>query len=284
MTHGPGSRLKLSLIQMNSAGERDDNLARACEHVDRVAEAEQPDLIVLPEFFNTVYFAQWRDTSLVDWAERDDGPTISAMRERARRHRAAILATIYEEEAAGLYYDTAILIDADGEIVGKYRKVQPAAVQSLEKLFFRFGSRFPVFRLGDWRIGLNICYDTFFPESARCAALNGAELILVPFAAPQQLLWRDVMRTRAFDNGVWFAPCNKVGLEGEWTFGGQSMIVDPLGQVVAEAGDDGDATLTAELDREAVFAARRRYPMFRDRRPDIYTPITTPTEDLPVRD
>lgn len=274
--------MKLSLVQMNSAGERDDNVARACEHIDTAVERDAPDLVVLPEFFNTVYFAQWWDTKLIDLAEPDDGPAITAVRERARRHGVAIVATIYEEDGAGLYYDTAILIDREGEIAGKYRKVQPAAVQSLEKLFFRFGSYFPVFRLGDWRIGINVCYDTLFPESARCAALNGAELIVVPFAAPQQLLWRDLMRTRAFDNGVWFAPCNKVGAEGGWTFGGQSMIVDPFGQVVTEAGDDGDAILSAEIDRDAVFAARRRYPMFRDRRPDLYAPITTPTEDLPV--
>lgn len=267
---------------MNSAASRDENVALACEHIDTAIAEDAPDLIVLPEFFNTVYFAQWRDTALIDWAERDDGPAMAAIRERARRHRVAIVATIFEEASAGLYYDTAILIDRAGAIVGKYRKVQPAAVQSLEKLFFRYGSHFPVFTLDSWRIGLNVCYDTLFPESARCSALNGAELVVVPFAAPQQLLWRDLMRTRAFDNGVYFAPCNKVGTEGDWTFGGQSMIVDPLGEVVAEAGDRGDEIVSAVLDRDAVFAARRRYPMFRDRRPELYGSITTPTEDLPT--
>jgi N-carbamoylputrescine amidase len=279
---GEPGRLRLTLIQMNSGGDRDSNLERACTHLDEAVESERPDLVVLPEFFNNVYFAQWRDLSLMDWAERDDGPTITAMRERARRHRVAIVATIFEEDGAGVYYDTAMLIDRSGEIVGKYRKVQPAAVQSLEKLFFRFGSHFPVFELDGWRVGMNVCYDTLFPESARCTALNGAELIVVPFAAPQQMIWRDLMRTRAFDNGVYFAPCNKVGAEGEWTFGGQSMIVDPLGEVLTEAGDAGDQVVSAVLDREAVFAARRRYPMFRDRRPDLYTAITTPSENLPA--
>ncbi|HET6998565.1 MAG TPA: carbon-nitrogen hydrolase family protein [Solirubrobacterales bacterium] len=272
--------MKLSLIQMNSAGERDANLARACDLIDAAASAEQPDLIVLPEFFNTIYFAQYRDTAYIDMAEPDDGPTIKAMQERARAHRCHIVATIFETESAGLYYDTAILIDPDGEIVGKYRKVQPAAVQSLEKIFFRYGSYFPVFRVGDWRVGINICYDTFFPESARCTALNGADLIVVPFAAPKQVLWRDIMRTRAFDNGVWFAPCNKVGTEREWTFPGGSMIVDPRGEVIAEAGDT-EETISADLDLDAVTATRRRYPMFRDRRPELYGPICAPTEDIP---
>lgn len=274
--------VRLSLVQMNSAGSRDENLERACEHIDAAAATHQPDLIVLPEFFNTVYFAQWRDTSLIDWAEGDDGATVTAMRGRARRHGVAVVATIFEAASAGLYYDTAILIDRSGAIVGKYRKVQPAAVQSLEKLFFRYGSHFPVFTLDGWRVGVNICYDTLFPESARCSAMNGAELIVVPFAAPQQLLWRDLMRARAFENGVYFAPCNKVGTEGDWTFGGQSMIVDPSGEVVKEAGSAVDEVVSFELDRDAVFAARRRYPMFRDRRPELYTPITTATEDLPA--
>ena len=271
--------MRLTLIQMNSAVERDANLARAEELIDAAA-TDRPDLVVLPEFFNTPYFAQRRDYAYIDWAEPDDGPTITAMRRKARELGAHIAATIFEEESAGVYYDTAMLIDPSGEITGKYRKVQPAAVRSLEKIYFRYGSHFPVFRVGDWKVGFIICYDTFFPESARCVAVNGAELILVPFASPEQVLWRDVMRTRAFENGVYFAPCNKVGREDEWEFGGQSLIIDPLGEVVAEAGADRDEVITAELDREAVFEARRRYPMFRDRRPDLYKPICAATEDV----
>lgn len=273
--------MKLSLIQMNSGGERDDNLARALKLIDAAAAAEHPDLIVVPEFFNTIFFAQYRDPSHMDLAEPDDGPTITAIQERARAHRCHIVATIFERESAGLYYDTAMLIDPDGAIVGKYRKVQPAAVQSLEKIYFRYGSYFPVFRVGEWRVGINICYDTFFPESARCTALNGADLIVVPFAAPKQALWRDMMRTRAFDNGVWFAPCNKVGTEGEWTFPGNSMIVDPMGNVVTEAGE-AEETISASLDLGAVTTTRQRYPMFRDRRPELYGPICAATEDIPA--
>jgi predicted amidohydrolase len=272
--------VRLSLIQMNSPGEPARNIERACELVDAAAE-EKPDLIVLPEFFNTIYFAQYRDTGYMDLAETDEGATIKAMSERARQHSCHIVATIFELEEAGLYYDTAIVIDPEGEIVGKYRKVQPAAVQSLEKIFFRYGAHFPVFRIGRWRLGINICYDTFFPESARCAALNGADLIVVPFAAPKQVLWRDIMRTRAFDNGVWFAPCNKVGTERDWTFPGGSMIIDPYGEVVAEAGET-EATISAEIELARVAEARRRYPMFRDRRPELYGPICANTEDIPA--
>lgn len=272
--------MRLTLIQMNSPDEPEANLAKAERLIDEAVASENPDLVVLPEFFNTIYFSQYRDYEYMDLAESDDGPTTRAMQAKAREHGIHIVSTIFELESAGIYYDTAMLIDPEGEIAGKYRKVQPAAVQSLEKIYFRYGSHFPVFEVNGWRVGCIICYDTFFPESARCVTLNGAELVVVPFASPQQVLWREVMRTRAFENGVYFAPCNKVGTEHEWTCGGQSMIVDPLGEVLTEANDSDDQIISATLDREAVFAARKRYPMQRDRRPDLYRPICTPTEDL----
>ncbi len=274
-------RIKLTLIQMNSALSRDENVARACAFVDRAVAEEHPDMVVLPEFFNSPYVFQYRDYKHIDWAEPDSGRTITRMREKAREHGIHLIATIYEEDGAGVYYDTAMVIAPDGRIVGKYRKVQPAAVQSLEKIYFRYGSHFPVFKIGPWRVGLNICYDTFFPESARCSTLNGAELILVPFAAPGRHFWKDVMVTRAMENGVYFAPCNKVGQEGEWVFGGRSMIVSPSGEIQAEASDSEEAVISAVIERDQVFQARRSHPMLRDRRPDLYTPICTATEDIP---
>ena len=212
--------MKLCLIQMNSTPDHAENVARAATHIDRAVAAELPDLVVVPEFFNHPYVFQYRDYRHIDEAESADGIAISAMRAKAREHGIHIVATIFEEESAGICYDSAIVIDPSGEILGRYRKAHPAAVRSLEKIYFRYGSHFPVFRIGDWRVGINICYDTFFPESARCTAVNGAELIVVPFACPPIACWRETMRTRAFENGVYFAPCNKVGLEGEWTFGG----------------------------------------------------------------
>lgn len=273
--------MRLALIQMQSVLDPATNIDKACKYVDEAVAAHRPDVVVVPEFFNIVYVFQYRDYTYIDYAEPENGPAIRAMRDRAKAHRIHLVATIFEAEQAGLCYDTAMVIDPRGEIIGRYRKVHPAAVASLEKIYFRYGSYFPVVKVGDWRVGVNICYDTFFPESARCAAVNGAELIIVPFAAPAVPCWREVMVTRAFENGVFFAPCNKVGQEGEWTFGGRSMIVDPTGAVMADAGDAGDAIIAATIDRGAVFAARRAKPMFRDRRPDLYTPICTATEDIP---
>ncbi len=273
--------MKLTLIQMNSTPDHAENVERAAGYIDQAVARDDPALIVVPEFFNHPYVFQYRDYTHIDEAEPESGLAITRMREKAKEHRCHIVATIFEEVGAGLYYDTAMVIDPEGAIIGRYRKTHPAAVRSLEKIYFRYGSYFPVVKVGDWRVGINICYDTFFPETARCAAVNGAELIVVPFAAPAMECWREMMMTRAFENGCYFAPCNKVGLEGAWTFGGRSMIVAPNSTVIAEAGAEGDEIISATLERDLVFETRRSRPMFRDRRPDLYRPICSATEDIP---
>jgi predicted amidohydrolase len=272
------STLRLAVIQMQSkADARDENVATACRYIDDVA-AEKPDLIVLPEFFNIEYVFQWRDYDYIDRAEREDGVAITAMREKAREHGTTICATIFEEEGPGVYYDTAFMIGPDGEIFGKYRKTHPAAVQSLEKIYFRAGNVFPVWEIKGIKVGVVICYDHCFPETVRSTTVNGAELVLGPFAAPRFPTWDHLMVTRAWENGVYMAPTNKVGLEGDWIFGGRSLLVDPFGEIVAAASDEADDTFVAEVSRERVFAARRRWPMLRDRRPEAYAPLTAPDE------
>ncbi len=275
-----GDEIRLSLVQMNSGPDRDANIARAAEHIDRAVETERADLVVIPEFFNHPYVFNERDHEHLKRAEPATGPSITAMRAKAAEHRIHLIATLYEEESAGLYYDTSFVIDPAGEIVGKYRKVMPGLYLSLERMYFRFGSRFSVFRVGQWKIGIIICYDTFFPEHARCSAVNGAELIVVPFAAPRVGPWREMMITRAWENAVYFAPCNKVGPESGWTFGGESMVVDPEGEVLACAGNEGDEIVTATLDRRRVFEVRQKKPFFRDRRPDLYGALSAETEDI----
>jgi predicted amidohydrolase len=271
-------KLKLALVQMQSRpSDVSGNVERACAYIDDAA-GMGASLIVVPEFFNTEYFYQYRDYKYLDYAEPEDGPSITAMRKKAVEHRSAVCATILEEQGPGVYFDTAFLIDEEGSIVGKYRKTHPAAVRSLEKIYFRGGARYPVVRLLGWNVGMIICYDHFFPEAARCAAVNGAELILGPFAAPSEPVWESLMRTRAWENGCYISPCNKVGIEGEWRFGGESMIVSPYGEVLARAGTDGDEIVVTELDRDVVFAARRRYPMLRDRRPEVYQPLCSSDE------
>ena len=225
--------MRISLIQMNSREQaRDENVRRACEFI-ATAVSQGAELIVLPEFFNSEYFPQYRDYRFMDYAEPQDGYTTTHIREAAQAHQVWVVSTIFEMERPGLYYDTAMLIDPGGNVVGKYRKVHPAALLSLEKIYFRGGSSFPVFPIGDWTVGFSICYDNLFPESCRCLALAGAELIIAPYATPIDDPWENFLTTRALENGAYLAACNHVGREGEWNFTGKSMIISPRGKILA---------------------------------------------------
>jgi predicted amidohydrolase len=272
--------MRIALIQMNSrTAARDENVDRASQFIAEAAR-EKPDLVVLPEFFNNEYFPQYRDLRYMDYAEADDGYTQTRIKAEARRHGVHIVSTIFEIARPGLYYDTAMLISPAGEIAGKYRKVHPAALLSLEKIYFRGGSSFPVFRIGEWTVGFSICYDNLFPESCRCLALQGAELIIAPYATPIGDPWENFLSTRALENGAFLAVCNHVGREGDWQMSGKSMVIDPLGKIMAKASDCNEEIVMVEFHREQVTEARRRFPLFRDRRPDAYRAITTSTEDL----
>jgi N-carbamoylputrescine amidase len=272
--------MRIALIQMNSrAAARDQNVARACAFVEQAA-AEKPDLVILPEFFNNEYFPQYRDYKYMEYAETEDGYTQTHMKEAARRHGFHIVSTIFEMARPGLYYDTAMLINPAGEIVAKYRKVHPAALLSLEKIYFRGGSSFPVFPLADWTIGFSICYDNLFPESCRTLALHGAELIFAPYATPVADPWENFLSTRALENGVYLAACNHVGQEGDWFMTGKSMVIDPGGKILQQASSTQEEILCVDIQREEVIQARKRFPLFRDRRPDAYAAITRNTEDL----
>ncbi len=150
--------MRIAAVQMGSSSDIGNNIQRACEHIAEAATAHAADLVLLPEFFNTVYFAQNKDLDNFALAEPEDGPTISAIRDCAQRHKIDVVATIYEEVALGLYYDTAFYICNSGEIVHRYRKVHPAAVHSLEKIYFRNGTEFGTFTHRDWQMGIGICY------------------------------------------------------------------------------------------------------------------------------
>jgi N-carbamoylputrescine amidase len=265
---------------MNSrAAARDENLDRACAFISEAA-AGGAQVIVLPEFFNCEYFPQFRDYRFMDYAEPDTGPTTDRMRAAAREHGVWLVSTIFELARAGLYFDTAMLIDPEGNIQGKYRKVHPAALLSLEKIYFRGGSSFPVFKLADWTVGFSICYDNLFPESCRCLALGGAELIIAPYATPVADPWENFLSTRALENGVFLAACNHVGLEGEWRMSGKSMIIAPSGRIAVQASAAEEQIISLDIARADVFTARRNFPLFRDRKPEAYTAISTPVDDL----
>jgi len=272
--------MRIALIQMNSrTAARDENVERACAFIE-TAMREKPDIVVLPEFFNNEYFPQYRDFRYMDYAEPENGYTQTRMKKEAQRHGVYLVSTIFEMARPGFYYDAAMLIGPDGEIAGKYRKVHPAALLSLEKIYFRGGSSFPVFRVGEWTIGFSICYDNLFPDSCRCLALKGAELMIAPYATPVATPWQNFLTTRALENGAFLAACNHVGREGEWQMSGKSVVIDPLGEILTKASDADEQIVVVAMEREQVIQARRRFPLFRDRRPDAYGAICRVTEDL----
>lgn len=271
--------MRLSLIQMNSrTAARDENVNRAAEFVTQAA-GTGAELVVLPELFHCEYFPQYRDYAYMDYAESDTGYTVCCMRGLAQTLHIWVVSTIFEMERPGLYYDTAMLINPEGEIAGKYRKVHPAAMLSLEKIYFRGGSSFPVFPIGEWTVGFSICYDNLFPESCRCLALNGAELIIAPYATPVDDPWENFLTTRALENGVFLAACNHVGQEGDWRMSGKSMIITPRGKIGVQASGTDEAIITLDIARDDVIAARRSFPLYRDRRPDAYSIIARPIEE-----
>jgi N-carbamoylputrescine amidase len=266
--------MRVAAVQMTSGADVAENTARACREIAAAATRHGADLVVLPEFFNTLYFAQTQDKAHFALAEPEDGPSLTAVREEARRQKVAVIATLYEMAGPGLYFDTAFHIDPAGEIAFRFRKVHPAAVLSLEKLYFRYGARLDTYRMGEWRLGIGICYDMAFPETARALAVNGAELLVAPYATSRTAMFQEVLRTRAFENGCCLVAANKVGREGGWTFGGQSLITDPTGKVLASADTQEETIIAADLSREAVMRARIDFPAWRDRRPDLYGAIT----------
>lgn len=266
--------LKLALVQLGAIeGELERTLAKA-EDLVREASSKGAEVAILPEFFSREYFPQYRDLRYVRYAEDENGPTFQAVREWGRRFSVSLVAGIYERVQPGLYYNSAIYVGRDGEIKGKFRKAHPAAVRSLEKLYYRGGVDFSVTELEGWKVGGAICYDLWFPEAMRCSALNGAELMAVPYASWEEPLWREVIQTRAFENGVYVAVCNKVGREGEWRLHGHSLICDPGGRIVLECSRTDDDVQIGTIQLDSVEEARVTYPMYRDRRPEIYGRIS----------
>jgi predicted amidohydrolase len=282
--NGVQDQIRLLLVQVHSSvGETRRNLDRALQLVQGWS-GERPDLVVLPEFFNTGYFPVHWNYEYLDLAEDDQGPTVRTFRQVARDVRTHVAVPFYEIEAPGLYYDTTVILSPEGEIVAKYRKTHPPARLSLEKIFYRGASRLPIFSLFGWRVGILICYDNYLCEPARILTLRGAELIIAPFAEVKGFhLWRSLLASRSFENGVYLAACNLVGPESaasKVVMGGQSLIIDPEGHVLSEASDETEGVISATLERSTLIEVRGRRQFLRDRRPELYAPIAQFDEDV----
>ncbi len=290
------NKVSVGLVQHSCSRDSDANLARALDGIREAAD-RGARIVCLQELFRCLYFCQEENADWFDLAEPVPGPTTDRLSETAREHEVVVIGSVFERRAAGLYHNSAVVIDADGSLSGTYRKMHiPDDPLYHEKFYFTPGDLgFRTFATRYANIGVLICWDQWYPEAARLTALKGAEVLFFPTAigwhpaekeeaGEQQLdAWRTIQRSHAIANGVFVAAPNRVGHETPLAssphrpagyrgieFWGGSFVCDPSGIVLAEAPHDRDAVLVAEIDLSRVDDTRRNWPFLRDRRVDAY--------------
>lgn len=260
----------IGLVQMDSRPcEKESNLRRAKAHLRSLPDGVL--IACLPEFFNTGYNLDLIGDDFYDLAEPIPGPTTDALGELAKSQQMAILANIPEADThqQGVLYDTTFLLDQKGELVGRYRKTH---LYPTENRYFRAGDALPVFDLGFVRLGTATCFDHAFPEIFAALATAGAQLVVIPSAVPVNYEYLLNLRTRARaqDNQIWAAAVNRVGTEGGVTYCGLSKVVNPRGEVIAEAAPEREEVLVAAVQLSAILRERQQEPVLRTRRPALY--------------
>ncbi len=270
-------------INDESRSVREIQAAALAKHLPFIEEAGKRgvQLLCLQEIFNGPYFCPSQDARWYDAAEPVPGPTVEALQPIARKHNMVLIVPVFERESAGIYYNTAAVIDADGKYLGKYRKTHiPHTSGFWEKYFFKPGNLgYPVFQTAYCKVGVYICYDRHFPEGARMLGLNGAELVFNPSATVaglSQYLWRLEQPAHAVANGYFMGCSNRVGTEAPWNIGkfyGSSYFVDPRGNFLATGSEDKDELIVADMDLSMIEEVRRIWQFYRDRRPETYGPL-----------
>ncbi len=250
-------------------------------YVDKAGKAGV-QVLCLQEVFNTPYFCPAQAPNWYDSAEACPGPTTELLAEYAKKYSMVIVVPLYEREMAGVYYNTAAVIDADGKYLGKYRKNHiPQTSGFWEKYYFKPGNLgYPTFQTQYAKIGVYICYDRHFPEGARLLGLNGAEIVFNPSATVaglSQYLWKLEQPAHAVANGYYVGAINRVGTEAPWNIGkfyGTSYFVDPRGNFLATGSEDKDELVVADLNLDLIEEVRRVWQFYRDRRPETYQDLT----------
>jgi len=281
------SKVKLGLVQMACSAKPEANLKKAVEKIRQCA-LKGAKIICLQELFSTLYFCQSEDHKNFSLAEKVMGPTVETLSKLAKKLAVVIVVPFFEKRTAGIYHNSAVVIDADGSIVGHYRKMHiPDDPNFYEKFYFTPGDLgFQTFKTRYAKIGILICWDQWFPEGARLTALSGAQILFYPtaigfhdadkkYAKAQHTGWETVQRGHAVANEVYVAIANRVGREGDLTFWGNSFVADPFGSVIAQAGDKKEENLIIECDLSRIEEIRQHWPFLRDRRIDAYSGITS---------
>jgi N-carbamoylputrescine amidase len=281
----------LGLVQMQCGADGEANLAKAIRLI-RQAAGQGAQVVCLPELFRSPYFCQREDPSLFNLAEPIPGPTTETLAGVARATGTVVLASLFERRAAGVYHNTAAILDADGSLLGIYRKMHiPDDPLYYEKYYFTPGDLgFRVFDTRFGRLGVLVCWDQWYPEAARLTALRGAQVLLYPtaigwhprekaeFGQGQQQAWELIQRSHALANGVYAAAVNRVGhegpAEGGLEFWGASFVSDPFGSVLRRGSHQDEEVLVVSCDLRKLEEIRRHWPFLRDRRIDAYEGIT----------
>jgi len=283
-------KLTVGLLQRQCSKDPAANLAGTVEAIREAAE-RGAQIVCLEELFRSQYFCREENGDNFDLAEPIPGPTTEALSKLARQLDIVIIASIFERRAAGLYHNTAAVLDADGALLGLYRKMHiPDDPLYYEKFYFTPGDLgFPNFDTRYGRIGVLVCWDQWYPEGARLSSLRGANILFYPtaigwhpsekaeFGAAQLDAWRTIQRSHAIANGIFVAAVNRVGFEGPadsgLEFWGSSFVADPFGQLIAESPTNKEEILIAECDLRRMEEVRRNWPFLRDRRTDAYAPL-----------
>ena len=287
---------RAGLIQMSCSTDPNENLEKARWRI-REAAARGAQVICLPELFRTQYFCREENFELFALAEPVPGPTTEALAALAAELGAVIIASVFERRAPGIYHNTAVVLDADGSLAGKYRKMHiPDDPLYYEKFYFTPGDLgFPSFQTRCGTLAALVCWDQWYPESARLASLAGAGIVFYPtaigwhpaekqeFGAGQLDAWRTIQRSHAIANGVYVVAVNRVGFEGTpeagLEFWGSSFVAGPFGEILAEASATEEEILIADCDPRRVETVRRHWPFLRDRRIDAYGPLLKRWDD-----
>ena len=287
----------LGLVQTSCSANAAANLKKTLAHVERAAEAGV-QIICTQELFRSQYFCQSEDHANFNLAEPVPGPSTAAFQKLAKKHKVVIVASLFEKRAAGLYHNTAAIIDADGSLLGIYRKMHiPDDPLFHEKFYFTPGDLgFRAWQTRYAKIGVLICWDQWYPEAARLTAMQGAEILFYPtaigwhpsekkeYGVDQHGAWETIQRSHAVANGCFVAVANRIGLErpigGDGIeFWGQSFIAGTSGQILAKASVDREENLIVPVDLKKVDVTRTHWPFLRDRRIDAYGDLTKRLSD-----
>jgi len=273
----------VGLVQMSCEQKTETNLKKEIAGITDAAK-RGAQIICLQELFCSQYFCHTDDIELFKLAETIPGPSTEALSKVARQRRVVVIASLFEKRAAGVYHNTAVIIDASGKIAGKYRKMHiPDDPLYYEKFYFTPGDLgFLTHDTAHGKVGTLVCWDQWFPEAARLTALSGAQFLFYPTAIgwlpgeedemnqAQHSAWETIQRAHAIANGIYVVVVNRVGHEGKLTFWGQSFVVDPFGRVVAKASADKEEVMVVECDLSKIDETRQNWPFLRDRRIDAY--------------